>query len=223
MSRILLLTALLNCLALSWAAGPDHASLRDAWLQAPESQGAHWNRVSLLDRLVAGVRMEGMPRAKVLDLLGPPGYSAEMYPGDTRIDVYRLSAANHRSLRLDYQADSTLIGDSIEDDPCDCDSCTSGAPMLPAAALRKELSTTQTMSGIEQSLGRPGDLHVTRESVGGQAWLAYSETWRVAGAPHRFLIVSGNVPARTAPTGVVADKPAGSWAVVTFAPACLAK
>lgn len=230
MSRAIFLSTVLAGVLICLAASPDDAALRNAWLQAPKSAGANWTRIELLKRLVAGLDMKGMARAKVLDLLGPPGYSAEMYPVNGKMDIYRLSSANDVSLRFDYQAQNTVTAYAIDSAPCSCASCTTGAPLLPAAVLAKsglirpELpSATPTMSGIEKLLGRAGDLHVSHQTAGGQVWLDYAETWRVGGAPNRFLIVTGSVPLRDAPANVVSDKPAESWALVSMAPDCLPK
>src|SRR5271155_1996277 len=70
------------------------ASLPSLWLQAPKSQGAHWDRLALLQRMAARVNLVGMPRAKVLDLFGQPGRADDTYPWRTKMDFYRLSAAN---------------------------------------------------------------------------------------------------------------------------------
>jgi hypothetical protein len=72
-------------------------------------------------------------------------------------------------------------------------------------------------------LGRPGKVDLSRNSVGGQLWLNYSEVWRVYGAPNQFLLADGHVPARDAPNGEIRDKRVGSWALISFAPECLAK
>jgi hypothetical protein len=79
------------------------------------------------------------------------------------------------------------------------------------------------MSALEKLLGRPGQLYLSHDRTGGQMWLNYSETWRVSGAAHQFLIATGHSPARDAPMDAIADKPAYSWALVSIAPDCLAK
>ncbi len=221
---------ILICVLACGVARSDDASLRNDWLQAPKTQGANWNRAPLMERLMKGLDMTGMPRAKVLALLGPAGYTAEDYPGPSRIEIYRLSAANDKSLRVDYDSADKVLGYFVESSACSCDACAAGAPVLPSAVLDKSGLTrttaaqrSLTMSAFEKLVGRPGQLNLSHNQVGGQMWLNYSETWRVGGAPHQFLIVDGHTPARDGPMDAIADKPAYSWALVSIAPDCIAK
>ena len=145
------------------------------------------------------------------------------------MEFYRLSAANEEKLRLDYLG-NTVTSYLIDAIPCSCDSCAASAPLLNAEALKKSglirttpLERTLTMSEFEKLLGSTGELRRSRSTAGGQAWLNYTEIWRVGAAPHRFLMVDGHVPLRSAPTQEVGDKPVLSWALVSFAPGCLAK
>jgi hypothetical protein len=212
------------------AASSGNLSLHDAWLGAPKIQGSHWNREPQLDRMVAGVELTGMPRAKVLDLFGQPGYSAENYPGPSRIDEYRLSARNDKTFRIDYNAEGHVTEDSVESSPCNCPLCTTKAPPLSVAVLRKKgllrdepPSENITVAAFEKKLGGQGQLDLSHNVVGGQVWLNYSETWRISDTPNQFLIADGHVPARTAPTDEISDKLIESWALVAFAPECLAQ
>ena len=230
MSRATFRPTFLTIVLIWRAAGQDDAPLRYAWLQAPNAQGAKWDRTALLKRMVAGRDMVGTPRAKVLDMFGPPGYSEESYPGGSKMDFYRLSAANEEKLRLDYDPGNVVTSYLIDAIPCSCDSCATSAPLLTAEALNKgglirttRLEKTLTMSEFEKLVGRAGKLSRSRNTAGGQVWLNYTETWRVGAAPYRFLMVDGHVPSRSAPTQEVGDKPVLSWALVSFAPGCLAK
>jgi hypothetical protein len=228
-SRVIFRTTILTSVLVCCAADPDDASLRQAWLQAPHSQGAKWDRTALLKRMVAGRDMVGTPRAKVLEMFGPPGYSAQTYPGSSRMEFYRLSTANEEKLRLDYDG-NTVTSYLIDAIPCSCDSCAGAAPLLTEEALSKSgliratrLEKTLTMQEFEKLVGRPGELRRASSTAGGQAWLNYTEIWRVGAEPHRFLMVDGHVPLRSAPTQAVGDKPVLSWALVSFSPGCLAK
>ena len=230
MARVILLAVVLTGVLACGGAGPDDASPRKAWLQAPNSQGPKWNRTTLLKQMVASLDMVGTPRTKVLEMFGPPGYTAELYPGGARMDFYRLSAANDGSLRFDYESGSTVTRYSIESSGCRCESCNPAAPAVTAAALNQSglirdgaPEKTLTMSQFEKLVGRAGDLSRSPQTVGGQVWLNYTETWRVDPAPHRFLIVDGHVPLRSAPTQEVGDKPVLSWALISFQPGCLAQ
>ena len=146
------------------------------------------------------------------------------------MDFYRLSAANNESLRFDYESGNAVTRYSVEASGCGCEACNAGAPLLTSAALNKSGLTrtaprekTLTMSEFEKLAGRAGELSRSRQTAGGQVWLNYTETWRVDPAPYRFLIVDGHVPSRSAPTQEIGDKPVQSWALISWAPGCLAK
>src|SRR5580704_15126730 len=111
-----------------------------------------------------------MPRAKVLELLGQPGYSVENYPERGRIEEYRLSAANDQKFRVDYDSGDAVTGYFVESLPCGCDICTPGAPMLAIGVLDKSRLTKiarpeggLTMSAFESMLDRPGQLRLLRK------------------------------------------------------------
>ena len=230
MSRVILRTTILTSVLVCRAADPEDASLRNEWLQAPISQGAKWNRTALLERIVTGVDMVRTPARGVLEMFGPPGYSAAIYPGDSRMDFYRLSAANDESLRFDYESGNVVTRYSVEASGCSCQSCNARAALYRGSFERKRITSltaprekTLTMTEFEKLVGRAGDRTRFRQNAGGQVWLNYTETWRVSPPPFRFLVLDGHVPLRSAPTEDVGDKPVLSWALISFAPGCLAK
>jgi hypothetical protein len=229
-SPFALVTALCLGVFASRGASQDNLSPRDAWLQAPKLHGAHWDREAALKRLLSGAKLEGMSRTQALSLLGAPGYSAKIYPGGERTDEYRLSAANEKSFRIDYNAKGSLTGEFIEDSPCECPLCHADVPAISAAMVEKGglprgefLTETITMATVEKKLGSKGEIHLVDSQAGGQMWLNYSETWRISDAPGRFLIVDGHVPLRSAPTRKIGDQPLGSWAMVSYTLECLAQ
>ena len=210
------------------------------WKIAP-SMGGYWNREQHLATIFAKRRLEGMSRRDVLKLLGQPGYSAIIYPGNTRIDEYRLSAKNDLSYRIDYEPDSKYIddgkahGDYIESSACSCPACAADAPAVPLATLRKtgllSLKNDATIPAdlriatLEKQLGG-GKVESSRGIAGGMVWFNYSETWRVNhidadGSTNQFFIADGHVPWRDAPNDEISGQPIGGWSVVTFAPECL--
>jgi hypothetical protein len=228
-SCIVCIAMLSLCTLVCAAATSDNPSLRAAWLQAPKTQAANWDREPLLDKLVAGIDLNGYSRARVLSIFGKPGYSSDLLPEHTKIEEYRLSAANNKAFRIDYDAGSKVTSYSVEASGCECPLCADDAPELPAAVLHNSrlmrASTSPgsfTMAALEKMLGRPGKVDLAHNTVGGQVWLDYSETWRLEGQPHQFLIVDGHTPFRDAPTDEFRDKSALSWATVVYAPACLA-
>jgi hypothetical protein len=221
------LISLLTCKATQ----RDATSDREVWLRAPQSHSKSWNREPQLDRIVAGVKLEGMTRAQVLNLFGEPGYSQVTYPGVTRFDEYRLSAKNTQNFRIDYDYDSKVRENMIESSPCSCRLCAADLSAVPSAVLQKSgllsgkrdetVSPSLTMAVLDKKLGHAGKIDGSRNVAGGQVWFSYSETWRIDGPPNQFLIADGHVPWRDAPTDEVADKPVGSWALITFAPECV--
>jgi hypothetical protein len=93
------------------------------------------------------------------------------------------------------------------------DSCAASAPLLTAGTLNKSglirtirPEKTLTISELEKLVGSAGKLSRSRQTVGGQVWLSYTETWRVGAAPYRLLMVDGNVPLSSAPTQEVDGK-----------------
>jgi hypothetical protein len=229
-SQAILLTTFLICLLVCGAARSDDASLRDAWLQAPKPGAANWDRKAALERLLASVKLEGMTRAKVLGILGQPGYSQEDYPGPTTFDLYLLSAANHQSYRIDYDSGNKVVSDGIEGAPCTCYACPADAPLLSAAVLDKSglprtssWQNPHTMSAVEKILGRAGQVKLSHSMAGQRAWLNYTETWRMGGATHQFLAVGGHVGVTDAPRDAIGNQRAEEWDLITFMPGCLAK
>jgi hypothetical protein len=229
-SQAILLTTFLICLLVCGAARSDDASLRDAWLQAPKPEAANWDRKAALERLLASVKLEGMTRAKVLGILGQPGYSQEDYPGPTTFDVYLLSAANRQSYRINYDSGKKVVSDGIEGAPCTCHVCATDAPLISAAVLDKSgllrapsWQNPHTMSAVENILGGPGRVLLSHSMAGQRAWLNYTETWRMGGAPHEFLAVGGHVGVTDAPRDAISNQRAEEWDLITFMPGCLAK
>jgi hypothetical protein len=229
MSRRNFLAAFLICLLVGGAAISDDASLRKAWLEAPKSQGANWNRMPQLDELLSAVKLDGMARAKVLNLLGQPGYSQQDYPDGTRVDFYRLSAVNDQSLRIDYESPNQVTQVATEYTPCACKLCAADAPVLAAAVLarnRPRLTGVAqkdiTMSAVEKMLGLPGRSFHSVDMKGGQAWLDYEEIWRMDNPPHLFLIVDGSAIAREALASPIGDQKVGSLTLISIWPQCLA-
>jgi hypothetical protein len=221
--------AFLICIFVGGAAISDDVSLRTAWLQAPKSQGANWNRTPQLDHLLGGVNLDGMTRAKVLNLLGPPGYSQQDYPDGIRVDFYRLSAVNNQSLRIDYESPNQVTQFAIDYTPCDCKLCAADAPVLAGSVLARDRSrlTTQaqndlTMSALEKMMGLVGRRSHSIDMMGGQAWLNFEEVWRMDSSPYLFLIVSGSIPASQAPEDTIGSQKIGSLSLISIWPECLA-
>jgi len=178
-----------------------------------------------LDRLVAKIDLNGYARAKVLSLFGQPGYSEERYPGRGRADEYRLSAANGKDLRIDCDADNKVSSYFVDAIGCKCPLCDSAAPEIPLSVFKNsklmQASTSPgsfTMAGFESTLGSQGEIVLARNLAGARVWLNYAETWRLGGEPNQFLIASGHTPS----TDVIGNRTVDSWAVVSFAPECLA-
>lgn len=209
------------------------------WKIAP-GMGDYWNREQHLPAIFAKRRLEDMSRRDVLRLLGQPGYSAVIYPGNTRIDIYRLSAKNDRSYRIDYEPDSKYVDDGkahgnvIESGPCSCPTCATDAPSVLMETVHKtgllNLENDATvppnlkMSTLETQLGS-GRIRSSRNMAGGMVWFNYSETWRIEkdGSPSQYFLADGHVPWRDAPNDDISGQHVGGWSVITFSPNCLTK
>ena len=236
--QFMALVVLLACILAACAAcstGDSRVSVRDAWLQAPKSRWPRWNREPQLDRLLAGVKVQGMTRTQVIGLLGKPGHAAADYPGPTRQDEYRLSAANFKAYRIDYDQDDKAVEGMIEDGACECPFCTANAPVVSGAVLEKssllkktELSTPPqfqalTLTKLDKLLGSEGERHSSNHPAGGQVWFNYSEVWRVSGAANQFFFAEGHVPFRDVEMGQIGKLRVDSWTLISYAPDCLAE
>lgn len=199
--------------------------------RAAVGMGDGWNREQFIDPILNGSRIEGMPRNKVLNLFGNPGYSAVNYPGTTRIDQYRLSAKNDRVFRIEYDREGNVEYDSVEDRPCDCPICRADAPAASLETIQHAGLLQQrefndgsfTISKLEKQLGKAGSWNSDQSSVGGMVWFTFSDTWRIADRQDHYFIADGHVPWRSLNIEKAKDSRVGSWAVVTYAPGCLAK
>ena len=221
----------ISALALAAASQKTTEDPTQAWLGAPQTQGAHWDREAQLKPLIQGKHLEGMSRSGVLGLIGQPGFSSEDFPGDTRLDLYRISAANKQSLRIDYDKGSKVVSDEIDQGPCDCSQCRQEMPSVSRAALAKSglleikqdfVSSTPTIGQIENMLGK-GKLNQVQSTAGGQVWMNFSETWRVEGATQQFFLADGHDPLTKVFGQPIQERQFLSWSLISYAPDCLAR
>jgi hypothetical protein len=98
-----------------------------AWRQAPNSYSPFWSRKGLLEQLAAKTMFLGLERERVIALLGSPGKAVKFYyPASGAVgsaDIYRLSASNDRSFRIDYDIDGKVARDVVDTSPCECRGC----------------------------------------------------------------------------------------------------
>jgi hypothetical protein len=203
--------------------------------RAAVGMGSGWNREQFIGPILNGRPIEGMPRTRVLELFGNPGYSSTDYPGTTRIDQYRLSAKNDRTFRIDYDREGKVTGDSIEDGPCDCPICRADSPSVSIETIRKAgllqqrefIDGSLTVGKLEAQLGQPGSWSAGNSTAGQQVWFGFSDTWRITGGqatPDEYFIADGHTPfLNYRRLGSEKRLAVDSWAVVTFAPGCLTK
>ena len=109
---------------------------------------------------------------------------------------------------------------------------TTAPEVLPASIQQSGLlgqnsagqgSNRLTEVQVEKLFGSHGAWVESRNTVGGQVWLDYSETWRIAGKPNEFFLADGHIPFRQIELDPDHDKPFLSWSVITFAQDCLPK
>jgi hypothetical protein len=195
--------------------------------------GNTWNREQFIEPILNGKQIEGMTRAKMIQLFGDPGYTAVNYPGSSRIDEYRLSARNNRIFRVDYGRDGIAVHGWVEDGACDCPICKADAPTVAAETLNRTTLLKQefvdselTIARLEKQLGASGSWNSGSSTAGGQVWLGYSDTWRLTSGssqaqPNRFFIADGHTPMRDFQFGKEKELQVGSWAIVTWIPGCM--
>jgi hypothetical protein len=214
--------------AIGRASEPLRTTLPLMWRKAPQFLGANWDRTHLLEPLQKDKKLEDMTRAEVRSLLGTPGYSAVLYPGAESYDEYRLSARNDHVLRIVYRLDGTVESKGIDAGACACLQCDAAKSSFPRWLLqnRRLLSKEPTQSEFtvarfEKMLGSQGQRSVSRDVVGEQAWLNYSDTWRLFGEPNGFFMADGQVPVTSDATEQIDDEPVDSWALITYQRDCL--
>ena len=206
-----------------------------AWRNAPNQDPQDWSRESLLAGLPSLEQMQQQARATIIARLGMPGISYELYtPGmgrQARLDIYRLSAKNDRVFRIDYDAKDRLKSDEVESSSCGCPLCSQVPADTNAIVAMRVLARTALMGSgpypavttrrqVEVLLGHAGQPHSVIEQIGGQAWVDYSDIWRIAGAGERFFIASGYVTVRDRETREDAELPITSYAIATVGPDC---
>ena len=209
-----------------------------AWRNAPERDPQNWSRESLLAGLPELQQMQRQDRATIIARLGQPGTSSELYtPGagrHARLDIYRLSTKNDHVLRIDYDAEDKLNGDSVDSMSCGCPLCSKASPdmhanvrmdVLARTVLRgSDVNTTVTTKGrLDGLLGRAGQQYATIDQFGGQAWNNYGEIWHIVGSAERFFIASGQVPLRDRARQQDDELPITAYAIVTVGPDCLSR
>jgi hypothetical protein len=182
----------------------------EAWQEAADAQSDTWSREPLLKQFAGSTDIRAMSRAEIIRSLGEPGVTQQIYsPGEgprTRIDLYRLSAKNDDSFRIEYDAKDNVSADFVEPRSCACELCelaradTGSVRMeaLEGTILKEDPGGQQSiaMSELERRVGIPGKHHTAEARIGGQMWAIYSALWRLADKPRGFLIVTGTAPLR---------------------------
>jgi hypothetical protein len=129
-----------------------------------------------------------MARARVLELLGKSAVAYELHPGSDqreRMDVYRLSAKNGESFRVEYNTQDEVSSAFVDTRSCKADAFAGpaaiGEKVLTAATLEKVLLKkyprdqiiSMQISQLEALIGK-SDKNWTRKSlVRGQTWMYY--------------------------------------------------
>jgi hypothetical protein len=207
----------------------------EAWQKAVQASAGDWSREALARQFDRAYPLAGRERDQVVGLLGAPGYASETFGIGSglryRFDVYRLSAKNDASYAIEYDAQGKGIRGLIDTVGCACPPCGDEAPAAPVDGLRSGLQTqgaAEAGTGIkiarlESLVGRPGKRSVNTNAAGGQAWVHYTEVWRLAGEAHGFLIAEGARVARDWSADAFAEAMVESYSIVTMMPDCLAR
>jgi hypothetical protein len=205
---------------------------RKNWMDAPHSGGPRWNRQKLLQDIMKDVKIYGLTRSDILKMLGAPGFASEDFPGNVRIDEWRLSAENTSVFRVDYDSDARVTDSVVDGESCACPACSVAASAISEIDLKRTglLDLTKasefnslTVSELDRKLGKPGSVEISQSTAGGQVWQNYSDTWRLKDLANGFFIADGHQPFRDSLESGVGNRRIESWSLVTYAPDCLAQ
>jgi hypothetical protein len=206
----------------------------EAWQRTAQSTGGNWSREAMIQHFELTQALKGAPRARLLALLGPPGYSSEQFGLGSalhvRFDIYRLSAQIDRSYVLNYDAQDKLVRGVIDGTACACPLCSEAAPNSSAAHLRerlREAGRAESGQGLsvlefEALMGGPGMHATSTDMAGGQRWTHYSDVWRISAKPPQFLLAEGARPTRDWDDAAFGEARLFSYTLVTVMPHCLA-
>jgi hypothetical protein len=183
----------------------------EAWQRTAQSTVGNWSREAMIHHFDTTQALKGTPRAHLLALLGPPGYSSEQFGLGSglhvRFDIYRLSAQADRSYVLNYEQDKLVRG-VIDSTICVCPLCSEAAPKSSAAHARERL--------LKAGRGEAGQ-------GGGQRWTHYSDVWRISAKAPMFLLAEGARPTRDWNDAAFGEARVFSYTFVTVMPHCLAR
>jgi hypothetical protein len=206
----------------------------EAWQRTAQSTVGNWSREAMIHHFDTTQALKGTPRAHLLALLGPPGYSSEQFGLGSglhvRFDIYRLSAQADRSYVLNYEQDKLVRG-VIDGTICACPLCSEAAPKSSAAHARERLlkagrgEAGQGLSVLEFEalMGGPGMRATTTDMGGGQRWTHYSDVWRISAKAPMFLLAEGARPTRDWNDAAFGEARVFSYTFVTVMPHCLAR
>jgi hypothetical protein len=231
------------CVFLAFMAAPAAAQRRAAaaptfspaaWRHAPLS-GKGWSRESMIAAFEASLDLEHATRAQMLAALGPPGFVADSYAAGTgrqsRVDLWRLSAANDRAYAVRYDALDRVVSHDVSDESgCACTMCDAAAPAAPLAAFQRDVldenaarhGPSLSLAAAAARLGRPGKRSIDESFAGGRMWVYYADVWRDAADRNRYLIGSGHTPKSDVKQDALDALIIDSYDVITVLPECLA-
>jgi hypothetical protein len=228
--------AVASLLAAGASAGEDspQSFSPEAWQRTAQSTAGNWSREAMIHHFDMTQALKGTPRAHLLTLLGPPGYSSEQLGLGgglhVRFDIYRLSAHADRSYVLNYDAQDKLVRGVIDGTVCACPLCSEAAPHSSAAHARERLlkagraEAGQGLSVLEFEalMGGPGMRATNTDMGGGQRWTHYSDVWRISAKAPLFLLAEGARPTRDWNDAAFGEARVFSYTFVTLMPDCLA-
>jgi hypothetical protein len=174
-----------------------------------------------------------MARTRVIELLGEAAIAYERYPGSDqreRSDIYRLSAKNNESFRIEYNASDKVSSAFVDKRSCKANAFAAPATVtdkiltleaLEKALLkpyREEQISNMPISELEALIGKSHKDWTQKSHVGGRMWVYYNYVWRLSADGRRVFTANGHVPLGN---WEQRDARVQSYAIVSMRPDCL--
>jgi hypothetical protein len=204
-----------------------------AWRRAADPKSPGWSRQGLLSSFYQQYRLHGLARTKVIELLGEAAIAYELYPGSDqreRIDIYRLSAKNNESFRVEYNASDKVSSAFVDKRSCRADAFAGTEPItdrilsleaLEKALLkpyREEQILNMPISQLETLIGKSNKSWTQKSHAGGRMWVNDNYVWRLSADGRRVFTANSHVPVGNREQS---DARVRSYAIVSMGPDCL--
>ena len=221
---------------------PGPTFLTAAWRNAPRSGGQAWSREAMLDQLPVAALGKSASRQDIVALLGQPGLSAEYIEFGAqragRRETYRLSAANDKSLRINYDRQRRVESHEVSRPGCAFPSSAAHGVVPKTVVTEKLMKLGRgpggerrllTMAEFSALVGVPAKYWSTHDMAGDRNSLSFGKVWRLVGEQRRYLSAGGSIavphssepPSADVVKSMDAENSIGGFELTTFWPDCL--